>query len=245
MIKTGEATPAFQPLYRQIKRLITEGLESGRWKPGQTIPSELELARQFQVSHGTVRKAVAELAQENVLVRRQGRGTFVASHAHERAQLAFLRIAPDDGEVNAVEASLVDCRRVRADARAARDLELAPGATLVRVRRVLRINGRPVIHEEARVPAALFKGLDAPLLEAHGCMLYTVYESAFHVRIVDAEERLKAVCADAETAAALGVEPGAPLLLVERVAYTYGRRPVELRRSLCNSARHHYANSIS
>lgn len=237
--------PAFQPLYRQIKLLITEGLRSGLWKPGESIPSETDLAKRFNVSQGTVRKAVAELAQENVLVRRQGRGTFVASHAHERAQLAFLRITPDSGPMADLRADLVDCRRVKADAATARQLGLAAGAGVIRVRRVLFIDGRRAIYEEARVPASLFLNLDASVLEANACMLYSMYETEFHVRIVGAEERLKAVAASAEAAAMLDIPVCAPVLMTERVAYTYGERPVELRRSFCNCAEHHYANIIS
>lgn len=244
-MKQDAPIPAYQPLYRQIKVLITEGLETGEWKPGQSIPSELELARRFNVSQGTVRKAVSELARENVLVRRQGRGTFVASHAHERSQLAFLRITPDSGSVESVSAELVDCRRVRADAAAARSLDIDSGAPLIRVRRTLAINARRVIFEEARVPAGLFQGLDAEVLRVNECMLYTMYESVFNVRIVEAEEKLKAVAADADTASIMGLPAATPLLMMERVAYTYGRRPVELRRSYCDCADHHYANIIS
>jgi len=244
-MKPEAASPAYQPLYRQIKLLITEGLESGQWKPGQSIPSELELAKRFSVSQGTVRKAVAELAQENVLVRRQGRGTFVPSHAHERAQAAFLRITPDSEPIDSIQAELVDCCRVKADERSARQLDLDPGASLIRVRRLLSINGRRVICEEVRVPAGLFKGLDAAVLESHRCMLYSVYESVFEIRIVAAEERLKALLAGPEIGDFLGLPADAPVLAMERVAYTYGRRPVELRRGFCNSADHHYANIIS
>jgi GntR family transcriptional regulator len=239
------SSPSFQPLYRQIKARLTERLSAGEWRPGEPIPSEIELARRFRVSQGTVRKAVGELAGENVLVRRQGRGTFVASHAHSRAQMSFLRLMPDDGEVESLEAQLVDLRRVRADAASARQLALLPGASLVRLKRTLSINGDRVLFEEARIPADLFLGLDSDVVERHRCMLYSMYESVYHVKIVAAEERLRAVSADTETAAMLGVERGAPLLLMERVAYTYDRKAVELRRGVCNTLRHHYANEIT
>jgi len=244
-MKTSQPAPTFQPLYRQIKARLTERLSAGEWRPGEPIPSEVELAQRFSVSQGTVRKAVGELADENVLVRRQGRGTFVASHAHARAQLSFLRLTPDDGEVETLEAELIDLRRVRADAASARLLELAPGATLVRLRRTLSINGERILFEEARIPADLFQGIGADVVERHRCMLYSMYESAYHIKIVTAEERLKAVAADADTAIVLGVEPGAALLEMERVAYTYDRKPVELRRGFCNTLRHHYANEIT
>ncbi|HXM81598.1 MAG TPA: GntR family transcriptional regulator, partial [Burkholderiales bacterium] len=74
------SVPSFSPLYRQIKDLLLESLRSGEWRPGEAIPSEIELAARFRVSQGTVRKAVDELAAENLLVRRQGKGTFVATH---------------------------------------------------------------------------------------------------------------------------------------------------------------------
>jgi GntR family transcriptional regulator len=70
-------TPAFSPLYQQIKSLILKSLQDGEWKPGDLIPSELELAARYRVSQGTVRKAIDELAADNLLVRRQGKGTFV------------------------------------------------------------------------------------------------------------------------------------------------------------------------
>src|ERR1700733_12606331 len=108
------SSPTFSPLYQQIKALITQGLESGEWKPGELIPSEVELAGRFKVSQGTVRKAIDELAAENLLVRRQGKGTFVATHAEERVQFRFLRLMPDDGEPTQMARRLLDCKRQRA-----------------------------------------------------------------------------------------------------------------------------------
>src|SRR5574337_234195 len=94
----GTATPAFSPLYQQIKGLILHSLQHGEWKPGEAIPSEIELAARFRVSQGTVRKAIDELAAEHILVRRQGKGTFVASHCEPSYQYRFLRVTPDSGE---------------------------------------------------------------------------------------------------------------------------------------------------
>ena len=95
----------FSPLYRQIKELLLGSLDRGEWKPGEMIPSQ-----------GTVRKAVDELAAENLLVRRQGKGTFVATHHEPRAQFRFLRIVPDGGEPASPQSRFLECRRVRAPA---------------------------------------------------------------------------------------------------------------------------------
>ena len=93
-------TPAFSPLYQQIKTLILQSLQAGEWKPGEAIPSETELAARFRVSQGTVRKAIDELAAENLLIRRQGKGTFVATHVEQQVQYRFLKLVPDSGEAS-------------------------------------------------------------------------------------------------------------------------------------------------
>src|SRR5690606_42078506 len=103
---------AFSPLYRQIKELLVQSLERGEWKPGEAIPSEVELASRFQVSQGTVRKAIDELAAENLLLRRQGKGTFVATHHEARVRFRFLRLTPDDGKQTVSGSQILECRRV-------------------------------------------------------------------------------------------------------------------------------------
>ena len=96
----AQVSPTFSPLYRQIKDLIMQGLASGEWRPGESIPSEAELAIRFNVSQGTVRKAIDEMAAENLVVRKQGKGTYVASHNDPRAFFRFLRVVPNEGGVS-------------------------------------------------------------------------------------------------------------------------------------------------
>jgi GntR family transcriptional regulator len=243
-MKPSPDSPAFQPLYRQIKELITQSLVSGEWRPGEPIPSELELADRFNVSQGTVRKAVSELAEARLLVRQQGKGTFVASHAEERSQFPFLRINPDVGERRDLSATLLELKRMRGDSCSTRLLQLAPGSALYLLRRVLSLGDAPVCYEEIRLPAAKYKGLTSEVVEQHECMLYSMYEGRFGVRVLRAEERIKAVGAPPEVASALSVPEGLPLLVIERVAFTYGGEPSELRRSYNDTREHHYRNSI-
>lgn len=244
-MQPGPDTPAFQPLYRQIKALITQALVAGEWRPGEAIPSESDLAARFGVSQGTVRKAVGELAAENLLTRLQGKGTFVASHAQEGSQLPFLRVTPDEGPLEEVSATLVGFRRGRAEAAVARALGLSGGAGVFRVDRVLRLAGRPVALDEVWLPAVRFRGLGADVIEQHECMLYSLYESVFRLRVLSADERLKAVAATPQQAHWLGLQAGDPCLRVERIAYTYGREPAELRRSYVDTRTHHYRNQIT
>jgi len=241
--------PAFSPLYQQIKTLLLKGLQAGEWLPGRVIPSEVELAARFRVSQGTVRKAIDELATENVLVRRQGKGTFVATHAEQATQFRFLRLLPDDGSPPALQRRLLECRRMRAPAEVARLLALGAGEAAVQVRRLLlapQDGGlQPVVLDDIWLPGTLFKGLTMERLQAWRGPMYRLFEAEFAVHMIRAEEKLRAVAAPADDAALLSVPPGTPLLSVERLAYTYGDRPVELRRGLYHTSAHHYRNELS
>jgi len=239
------ATPSFRPLYEQIKILLTQGLVAGEWKPGEAIPSEVELAARFRVSQGTVRKAIDELASENILLRRQGKGTFVASHNEPSYQYRFLRVTPDTGEKLHPQNLFFGLERGKAAGDAAHALGLKPGSPVVSFKRVMSFTGRPMILDEIVFAADQFPGLTlAELEEFHGSV-YSFYETVFGVRMIRAEERLRAVAADSFAAAHLKVEKGAPLLCVDRIAFTYGDKPVEWRRGLCRTDGFSYFNELN
>jgi GntR family transcriptional regulator len=242
------ATPAFSPLYQQIKGLILQSLQAGEWKPGEAIPSEMELAARFRVSQGTVRKAIDELAAENLVVRRQGKGTFVSTHAEQHVRYRFLKLVPDSGdreEVGPAQRTVLECRRVRASADVARALQLRTGDSVVQVRRVLSFGGVPTILEDLWLPGNTFRGLTAEQMAGHQGPTYALFEVAFGVRMVRAQEKIRAVAADTQQAQLLAVERGAPLLSVERLSYTYNDVPMELRRGLYRTDAHHYRNDLS
>jgi len=239
------ASPTFSPLYQQIKGLITQSLESGEWKPGEIIPSEVELAARYKVSQGTVRKAIDELAADNLLVRRQGKGTFVATHNEERAQFRFLRLLADDGAEHPHISKLLDCRRLRATAEIARQLDLKPADPVVLIRRLLQFDGEDTVLDEIWLPGAVFRGLTAERLAGYKGPLYAMFEAEFGTRMIRATEKIRAVAADPGVADLLHVPAGFPLLSVERVSYTYGDRPVEVRRGWYVTTGYHYQNDLS
>lgn len=244
----AQATPAFSPLYQQIKVLMLQSLQSGEWKPSAAIPSEIELATRFKVSQGTVRKAIDELAAENLLVRRQGKGTFVATHAEHHVQYRFLKLFPDNGDPNSEGPALrriIDCKRCRASADVARALALRAGDAVLQVRRVLSFAGVPTILEDLWLPATPFKGLTAERLADYDGPMYALFETEFGVRMVRAEEKLRAVLPEAEQCELLKVAPQTPLLSVERIAYTYNDAPMEMRRGLYLTNTHYYRNTLN
>jgi GntR family transcriptional regulator len=242
------ATPAFSPLYQQIKGLILQSLQSGEWRPGEAIPSEMDLAARYRVSQGTVRKAIDELAAGNLVVRRQGKGTFVATHAEQHVQFRFLKLVPDTGipgSEGPAERKIVNCRRLRASADVARALALRTGDSVLQARRVLSFASVPTILEDIWLPAAPFKGLTAERLADHHGPMYALFETEFNVRMVRAEEKIRAEPAIDGRELLLNVKPGTPLLSVERIAYTYQDVPMELRRGYYRTDTHHYHNTLS
>lgn len=238
------SSPTFSPLYRQIKDFLIRSLEQGEWGPGDAIPSEGELAARFNVSQGTVRKAIDEMAAENLLVRRQGKGTFVATHSDPRSFYRFLRLVPDDGKATHAVSDPFFCETIAATPEVAVALGLQPGDSVLHVKRLLRFNGEPVVFDQIYLVADLFNGLALEGLRAGERSLYSLFEGDFGVRMIHAEEHLRAVAADLQSAELLGVQKGEPLLLVERTAYTYGNKPVEWRRGLYCTRRHYYRNDL-
>lgn len=238
----------FSPLYQQIKVLMLQSLESGEWKPGESIPSENDLATRFKVSQGTVRKAIDELAAENLLIRRQGKGTFVATHAEHHVQYRFLRLFPDNGNPNSegpAQRHIIDCKRLRASADVARALAIRPGDAVLQVRRVLSFANIPTILEDLWLPAAPFKGLTAERLADYHGPMYGLFETEFGVRMVRAEEKIRAVLPDTGQSELLQITAQAPLLSVERIAYTYNDIPMEMRRGLYLTDTHYYRNTLN
>jgi GntR family transcriptional regulator len=237
--------PTFSPLYQQIKALLTQSLQSGEWKPGELIPSEVELAARFKVSQGTVRKAIDELAAENLVMRRQGKGTFVSTHHEERAHFRFLKLMPDTGVPHHPDNRILDVKRLRAPPEVAQLLDLKSGDAVIYIKRLMSFDGAPTILEELWLPGAIFKGLTAERLDQYKGPMYGLFESEFGTRMIRATEKIRAVGADPDAAALLGVAEGAPLLMAERVSFTYGDKAVELRRGLYLTAHHHYQNDLS
>ena len=217
MLQETPASPTFSPLYRQIKSLILQGLASGEWRPGGAIPSENELASRFGVSQGTVRKAIDEMAAENLLVRRQGKGTYVASHNDDDPRLIFrfLRLVPENGTLEASQSEPLECWHAKAGQEAARTLGIRLAAPITIIRRLLRFGTKPVVIEEIYLPGETFSGLTLEALQEYQGSFYGLLETRFGVRMIRAEERLRAVAADRSSALLLNVAEGSPLLSVE------------------------------
>jgi len=232
------------PLYRDIKRDLTQRIAAAEWLPGGVLPSETRLADHYDAAIGTVRKAIDELVAERIVLRRQGSGTYVATHNTNRLLFHFFHIVPREGGRLAPTTRTLAFRRGRALADEARGLQLRPGAKVFRIRNLLSLGGEPVVLDHLVLPAHLFPDLTWKVLTGRGNTIYHLYHTRYGVNVLRTTERLRAVRADAWAAKLLGASVGLPLLQISRTALTYGDAPVELRESLVNTCRYDYFSDL-
>lgn len=235
-------TATHAPLYKEVRRSLLQCLAKGEWKPGNRLPAEPELAARFGVAIPTVRAGVADLVAAGVLIRRQGKGTFVARHDSLTQEFRFSNIMNGRDENISTTRTHVSFRRVRADAEVARRLALnGPDAKFVyRIEAALEAEGKPVGLMQLTIPLPLFEGLTKADLEQSADNLYSVYQRVCGVTVLRIEERVCARTADAPTAKALGVQLQHPIMVVDRLAYTFDDVPVEIRRRSFEGLQHQY-----
>jgi GntR family transcriptional regulator len=221
-----------------------ERFASGHWRAGELLPAEPRLAEEFGVSQGTVRKALDRLADRNMVVRRQGKGTYVASYTPDRALFHFFNLVSDSDERELPSSRVTSRRSGRAQRIERERLGLASGEAVIRIERVRTLHEQPVLVEHISVPRSLFPGLETLPEEGLPNTLYALYETEYGISVTRAEERLKAVAASSADAVALAVAEGMPLLEVDRVALSHDQRPVEWRVSRCLTEQHHYLSLL-
>ncbi|MFK8252605.1 GntR family transcriptional regulator [Ancylobacter terrae] len=233
--------PGFRPLYRQVRDALIRRLVDGVWLPGQPLPSEIQLAAELGVSQGTVRKALDAMAAENMVVRRQGRGTFVARHDDERILFQFFKLVPDSGRRSFPQSTFLDIATGEASGLEAGMLQVPPAAPVVRLRRVRSLEDRPAVVERIVLPHALFPGIAEAELPNN---LYGLYAMRYGITVGNAREKIKAVAIEADDAAALGVAPGTPVLWIDRIALSLDGVAVEWRMSVCLTSSLHYLSDL-
>jgi GntR family transcriptional regulator len=238
------AIPLHNPLYKEVKRRIMAELINGEWKPGAAIPAEKKLAERFAVSIGTIRKAIDEFVAENIMIRQQGRGTFVASHNRDRLLFYFFHIVGHDGTKQYPVVTLNAFARGRAEPDEAETLGIRRGDGVFRIRNILKLDGAPVIVDDIVLAQQRFAGLTERQFASRPNTIYNLYQDAFGISVVRTRERLRAIHADAQMARLLKVPAKSPMLRIARVAFSYQDDAVELRTSIVNTARHEYWSEI-
>ena len=238
--------PRRETLFEQVSRALSNQIHAGRWKPGELLPNEIELATEFQVAQGTMRRALKLLVDSGLLIRQQGRGTFVAEFRHNEdiVYKRYIRLVPDtpqSEDLVSTSSDLLTFETIPAPEAIRQVLALEPSAEVIHAIRSLKSRGRLVTYDEMWANAAIFHRLTAHNLMHHEeKMLYSFYQSACGVTITRSEETLKAVLMPETLCNALSLTSPIPVMEVRRLAFTFNEQPVEYHRQLSLTDRYHY-----
>jgi GntR family transcriptional regulator len=214
------------PLYAALEAQIAAGIAGGEFPVGSQLPTEDRLIQRFAVSRTTVRKAIQNLSDRGLIEIRRGTGTFVTQPRITQELTELTGFVEDmDALGHAATARLIDRIVVAADADVAEHLALAVGTRVMRIRRVRLANGVGMSLDETYLPLEIGEKIVTHDLEAEP--IFTLLEQRYDIPLVEAEYRLEAVAADQDVAAALGVEAGSPIFLIERTSYSAGDQPVD------------------
>ncbi len=233
-------SPPGSPLYLEVRQQIATAIDALEWRPGEVIPSEKNLCERFGVSMGTLRKAVDELTVTGVLVRKQGRGTFVGQHSEDRYLFSFFHLVGRDGKKEYPGVVFRSFAVTAADNFTAQSLGVRVGARLFCLSNVLSLQGKVTSMDEIYLPALHFRGLTEQRLRGRKATLYQMYQDEFRITVARTSERIRGIAANRNLAQVLQTDIGAPLLEIIRVAYTFQDRPIELRYSYVKTEKCEY-----
>jgi GntR family transcriptional regulator len=228
----------FQPLYKQVEEHVTQLIVEQRWKPGEMLPNEFQLANELNVSQGTVRKALNSLTTDNILTRKQGIGTFVSEHTGHHSLYRFFPLIADGKSPELPKAELLSVETQVATKQVAKELELEPAAKVIVLSRRRILNNEFCIAETIFLPHKYFSILEEQPEVPH--TLYHFYQTQFNLTVRDTRDSIKAVLATKKDAEMLGIQEGEPLLEVTRVTHSLDNKAIEFRQSRCRSDNYHY-----
>ena len=230
--------------YKRVKYALTELLRQNKWQHSQAIPSEPLLAARFQVSVGTIRRAVNELVIENILIREQGRGTFVVSRTSDYMLNAFFRIESHQGKRELPSSKLLSFEKVKATNQIASTLKLKPREAIYRVRTLLSIKNKPALVDETYLPVRLFANLKESYFSDRDGTLYGLFQQVYGITVLNIHETIEAQSASEGVAQLLGMKAHSPILCVRRVAFAYKGLPIDMRTRYIHSEKYRYFNNL-
>lgn len=218
------------PLYVQLRIDLARRIARGDWKRGDNIPNELELAREYGLSPGTVRKALDWMESAHLIVRQQGRGTFVATPSSQELDRRFDRLRAGKGESIELDVHEIDRGVAEATPEVAARLAIAPKAQVFTTTRVRLACGKPLMVERLSVALEKFPSLS----DAQAAYDLANLSQTDGVLLGHGTESLSLVPADEGTAGHLGLATGTRVLLLERTIFTIEEQPAEWRQCWCN-----------
>jgi len=236
--KLSSNGPSYQPLYKQVEEYVTQLIVEQRWKPGEMLPNEFQLADEFNVSQGTVRKALNTLTVNNILERKQGVGTFVSERTSQNALYKFFPIVADGGKPELPMSETLSRKIEFATGEIAKSLDLENNEEVIVLSRKRKIDNKLCILEDIYLPKKYFDGLMEETSIPH--TLYHFYQTNYHHTVQNISDSIKAILANEEDAKQLNISVNEPLLSFTRLAHSLEGKIIEYRITRCKSDNYHY-----
>lgn len=229
------------PLYETVASHLRDMLISGTLRAGDALPSEARLADEMRVSVGTVRKAIDMLADDGLIIKRQGVGTFILGAVERRELFTLFTLEDSNGERRIPEAEVLSIEEGEAGKAELSRLQLHQGDIVFRIKRVRTLSGEPIILEDITIPKKIFPGADRIISEASH--LFKFYEDKYNITIARVNERIRAIQSSKEDERVL--KKSGPLLQIDRIAMVLDGRVAEWRISKCVTDTISYVNTRS
>jgi len=213
-------------MYFRIEQAILEQIQQGLLKPGQQLPTETELAQQYQVSRITAKRALDELVHQGRAFRQQGRGTFVAQ-TRIRDISGFGSFSEDIKARGLKPSSTVlQFKEIEPDSETSKRLNLSKGEHVYMLKRLRLANNEPLAVETAHLPCRLYEGITDEDLNTQS--LYTVLKEKYNIVPTWADAEIEARAATKEEAQLLKLKVGKPVLSARRVTFSANYDVIEL-----------------
>jgi GntR family transcriptional regulator len=217
--------------------MLIERVVNGEWGPGEMLPSEMRLAVEYNVHQGTVRKALDAMAMRNLIVRHQGKGTFVASVSMRHSPFRYFKLVFLNNPAERPVSHFISITVAQASKQEQSALQLAgPEDKVVRATKVRAYGAVPAIMEEIAYPEGMFPGLADLFRKLHPDTTYGLLEQKYRVLITTVKDQIGSAAATSLDAEHLKVAIGEPLLRINRTAFAVDGRPAEWRVSRCTNA---------
>lgn len=243
MISNIQNSDSRIPAYARLRDDLAARIGSGEWGADHPIPSESKIAKDYDVSVGTVRKAVDGLVSEGLLERRQGSGTFIRRPFFDATLFRFFQIHKNDGAPPSIPSSQLLLRVV---ANAPKEAKDALGCKeVIKIIRLRSLSDEPILYEEIYIPKDRFSGFETMPKEELGPLLYPIYFDSFGVLIKQAIDDLSFGVATAEVAKRLELSKGDPIAVIRRTAFDITGQAVEWRIARGSATRFHYRSEIT
>ncbi len=231
--------------YQEVKQKITEDLVRGRYPMGQALPAEKDLARELDVFIGTLRKAVDELVAEGIVIRRQGRGTYVAEHDAKRLLYYFFHVVRLDADKKIYpRVETASFGSSQANKEESLKLGIKEGAPVWRIITRLYLENECVMVDHITLDKKRFKNLTRAEFDKREGSIYQLYQKRYGQSVVKTNERLRAGLAGKQMGAWLSLKADSPVLHIRRVALDIQEEPIEWRISTLNTSHHEYFNEL-